>query len=105
MKWPNSTIYFVIVPKLYRTVCLGLDPARVKQAFKRPIHREPTLHDIFPKVPNAWYMTIIDAGAGYPNLKCDKNVFKYICMSVLQVQVQQNTFWSGAIRWHVPVKN
>ena len=46
------------------------DPARLGQALRRPILREPTLSDILPELTNAYYMTVIDASSGYNKLKC-----------------------------------
>ena len=38
----------------------------------RPIHMEPTLNDILPKLSNVKYLSLIDACSGYHNLKLDK---------------------------------
>ena len=37
----------------------------------RPIHRDPTLNNILPKLNNVKYMSIIDASLGYHNLQLD----------------------------------
>ena len=56
-EWCNS---FITVPKPNRKVCLCLAAARHNQALIKPIHREPILNDIHPKLTNTWHMTIID---------------------------------------------
>ena len=68
-KWCSS---FIIEPKPNGTVNLFLDPASLIQALIRPIHRGPTVNDIFPKVINMYYLTLIDASSGYHNLILDK---------------------------------
>ena len=41
-------------------------------ALIRPMHRGPTVNDIFPKLLNAQYLTLIDASPAYHNFKLDK---------------------------------
>ena len=48
-KWCNI---FVLVPKSNGKVRLCSDLARLNQALIRPVHRESTLGDIFPKLNN-----------------------------------------------------
>ena len=68
-EWCNS---FVVVPKAKGKVRLCLDPACLNQALIRPIHREPTLNDILPKLKNVKYLFLTDASSGYHNLKLDE---------------------------------
>ena len=68
-EWCNS---FVLVPKPNGRVRLCLDPARLNQVLIRPVHRRPTLNDIFPKLNNVKYFSLIDARSGYHNLKFDE---------------------------------
>ena len=44
VEWYNS---FGLVPKPNRKVRLCLEPVRLNQVFIQPVHREPTLSDIF----------------------------------------------------------
>ena len=46
-------------------------PARLNQALIRPIHRNPTLNNILPRLNNVKYISIIDASLGYHNLQLD----------------------------------
>ena len=69
LEWCNS---FVLVPKTNGKVRLCLDPVQLNQALIRPVHWGPTLNDILPKLNNVQYMSIINASAGYHNLKLDK---------------------------------
>ena len=75
-EWCNS---FVLVPKAKGRVRLCLDPVCLNQALIRPIHRGPTLHDIFPKLNNAKYLSLIDGSSGYHNLKLDE-ISSYLTM-------------------------
>ena len=52
-EWYNS---FVLVPKSNGRVRLCLDPAGLNQALTRPVHRGPTLNDIFPNLNNTKYL-------------------------------------------------
>ena len=67
-EWCNS---FVLVPKANGKVRLCLDPVRLNQVLIRPIHRDPTLNIILPKLNNIKYISIIDANLGYHNLQLD----------------------------------
>ena len=51
---------------------LCLDPARLNQALIQPVYRGPIVKNIFPKLTNAKYMTIIDMSSGYYNTKLYK---------------------------------
>ena len=66
VEWYNS---FVLVPKVNGKVRLCLDLARLNQVLIRPVHRGPTLNDIFPKLNNVKYLSLIDASSGYQNIK------------------------------------
>ena len=68
VEWCNS---FVLVCKVNGKVRLCLDPARLNQALIRPVHRDPTLNDILPRLNNVKYMSIIEASSGYHNLQLD----------------------------------
>ena len=68
-EWCKS---FVLVPKSNGKVRLCLDPAQLNQALIRPVHRGLTLNDILPRLNNIQYMSILDTGSGYHNLKLDK---------------------------------
>ena len=63
---------FALVTKLNGKVRLCLVPARLNQVLIRPVHRGPTLNDIFTKLNNAQYLSLIDASSGFWNLKQDK---------------------------------
>ena len=67
-EWCNS---FVLVPKANGKVRLCLDPTCLNQALIRPIHRGPTLNDIFPMLNNVKYLSLIEASSEYHNLKLD----------------------------------
>ena len=68
-KWCNS---FLVVPKANCKVRLHLDPAQLKQALIRPVHRGPMLKDILPKRNNIQYLSLIDASSEYQNLQLDE---------------------------------
>ena len=68
VEWCNS---FLLVPKPNGKDRLCLDLAWLNQALIRPIHRDPTLNDILPKLNNVTYMSIIDANLGNHNLQLD----------------------------------
>ena len=59
----------MLVPKANGKVRLCLGPARLNQVLIRPVHRGPTLHDIFPKLNNVKYLPLIDESCSYHNLK------------------------------------
>ena len=62
---------FVLVPKANGKVRLCLDPAQLNQALIRPVHWDPTLNNILPKLSNVQYMPIIDTSLGFHNLWLD----------------------------------
>ena len=66
--WCNS---FILVPKSNGKVRLCLDLTRLNQVLIRPVHRGPTCNDIFPKLNNVKYLSLIDVSSGYDNLKLD----------------------------------
>ena len=49
-----------------------MDPARLNKALIRPVHRNPILNDTLPRLATVKYLTLINAGLGYHNLKLDK---------------------------------
>ena len=53
-------------------VRLCLDPVRLNEALKQPVHRVPTLSYIFPKLSNAKYLSFIDACSRYHSLRFDE---------------------------------
>ena len=69
MEWYNS---FVLIPKPNSIVRMCLDPARLNQVHIKPIHKGPTLNDIFPKLNNVKNLSLIDVSSGYHNLKLDQ---------------------------------
>ena len=56
-EWYNS---FILISKPNGKVRLCLDLARLNQALIRPVHRGPTLNDIFPKLNNEKYFSLIE---------------------------------------------
>ena len=68
-KWCNS---FVIVHRLKGMVHLCLNPAQLNKALTRPIHRGPTINNIFPTLSNQHYLTLIDASSGYHILNLNR---------------------------------
>ena len=69
VEWCNS---FVLVSKPTGKVRLCLDPARPNQALIRLGHRGPILSDIFLKLNNTQYLSLLDVNSGYKNLKLDE---------------------------------
>ena len=63
---------FVLVPRSNGKVRLCLDPVRLNKAPIQPVHRGPTLNDIFLKLNNVKYLPVIDTGSGYHNFKLDE---------------------------------
>ena len=57
---------FFIAPKPNNTVCLCLDPVLCNQAFTIPVHGEPIINDILPKLTNVCYMTLIGTNTDQP---------------------------------------
>ena len=70
-EWCNS---FVSVPKPNGTVHLCIDPARLTQALIRLVHRGPAVNDMFLRLTNVQYVTLIDANSGHLKLKLNKKV-------------------------------
>ena len=64
----------MVVLKVNGEIILCLDLAKFNKALIRPVHRGPTLIDILPRVvgTNTKYLTLINAGSYYHNLKQDK---------------------------------
>ena len=56
-KWCNS---FVIAPKPKGTIYLSLEPERLTQAIIGLVYMGPTTSDIFSKLANACFLTLID---------------------------------------------
>ena len=61
-----------LIAKHNGKVRLYFDSARLNQILARPVHRGPTLNDIFPKLNNVKYLSPIDASFGYHNFKVDE---------------------------------
>ena len=68
-EWCNS---FVLVLKPNGKVRLSLDPVRLNHALTGPVHRGPVLNDIFPKLNDAKYLSLIDVSSGYHKLTLDE---------------------------------
>ena len=68
----ESCYSFVLVLKPNKKVKLCLDPVRLNQALLWLVHRRFTLNDIFSKLNNVKYLSLIDANSRYQNLKLDK---------------------------------
>ena len=60
------------MPKLNGKVRLCLTLARLNQVLIRAVHRGPTLNDIFPKLNEEQYLSLIDVSSGYHKLKLDE---------------------------------
>ena len=45
---------------------------RLNEALITPVHRGPTLNDSLPKLNNAQFLSLIDAGSGYHKLKLNE---------------------------------
>ena len=65
-------------------VRLCMDPVRLNQALIGPVHRGPMLNDIFLKLNNPKYLSIIDTNSGHPILKLDK-ISSYLTTFACQV--------------------
>ena len=77
-KWCNS---FVLVQKPNRKVRLCLDSVTLNQVFITLVYKGPTLNDIFPKLNNAKYLSLVAASSGYHNLKLDESSYltTFVC--------------------------
>ena len=71
-KWCNG---FVIVSKPNGAVHLCINPTQFNQASVRSLHIGQTINDIFPKLTNVHYLTLINVSSDYHNLKLNKNHF------------------------------
>ena len=71
LEWCNS---FILVPKAKSKVRVCLDLAKLIQVLIRPVHRAPTLNDIFLKLNNVKYLSLIDVSSGYHNIKLDNRL-------------------------------
>ena len=69
VEWCNS---FVLILKPNGKVRLCVDLAKLNQALIRPVQRGHTLSDIFQKLNNVKYPSLIDVSSGYHNLKLDE---------------------------------
>ena len=66
--------------------CPCLYPTQLNQAVIIPVHKEPTINEILPKLTNLCYMTLKDSTSGYHNHKPYKKfLLKHICISIWQV--------------------
>ena len=68
MEWCDS---FILIPKADGKVRLSLDLIRLNQTLIRPVHRGTALNDIFLKLKNVKYSSLIDVSSGYHNPKLD----------------------------------
>ena len=60
-----------------------MDPLRLNQTLLTPVHREPSINGILPKLTDTYYMTLIDTGSGYHKQKLiKKNHLIYSCQHV-----------------------
>ena len=87
----------MLVPKANSKVRLCLDPALCNQALIRPVHRDPTLNDILPRLNNVQYISIINASSGYHNLKLDKQSLYLTPFSCLFGRYQYKHLPFGAV--------
>ena len=71
MKQWNGAIPLSSYPNLTTKDRLCLDLARLNQVLMTPMYRGPTLNDIFLKLNDANYLSLIDASSDYHNLKLD----------------------------------
>ena len=63
---------FVLIPKPNAKVRICLDLAKLNQVFIRPVHRGPTLTNIFPKLNNEKCLSLTCTSSGCHNLKFDE---------------------------------
>ena len=80
-EWCNS---FVSVQKPNGKVRLCLDPARLNQELIRLVHMEPILNEIFPKLNNVQYLSLIDASSWVPQHETRQEIIipHHICMPI-----------------------
>ena len=64
-----NSLIFILKPNGKVRLCL--DPARLNQALIRPVHRGPTLIDIFPKLNNVKYLSLTHVSSQCHNFKLD----------------------------------
>ena len=70
----------MLVPILNGTIQVCLNLTRLNKALIRQVHRGPTVSDIFSKLKNECYLTLIDGSSGYPKPKLDKKCLpKFSC--------------------------
>ena len=69
VEWWNSS---VLAPNPNGKARLCLDHVRLNQVLIRPVHWWPTLNDIFPKLNNVKYLSLIDESSSYHKLKLDE---------------------------------
>ena len=69
----TSELYssFALVSNTNGKARLCLDLARLNKALIRPVHRDPTLNAILPRLAGVKYLTLINASLGHHNLKSD----------------------------------
>ena len=68
-EWCNN---FILAPNPNGKVRLCPDPVTLNQALIRLVHRGPTLNDIFPKLNNAIYISVMNVSSGHHNLKLNE---------------------------------
>ena len=68
-EWCNS---FILVPKVNSNVRPSLDLASLNMVLIRPVHRDPTLNDILPRLAGMKCLTLTDVSSGYHNLKLNE---------------------------------
>ena len=100
VEWCNS---FVLVSELSGKVRLCLGPARLNQTVIRPVHRDPTVKDIFPKLTHVKYLTYICLfWVPQPEAQWKMILFNYIFVSVWHIHMQAINFCISFSRCHVP---
>ena len=100
VEWCNS---FLLVPKPNGKVRLCLDPVRFNQELIQPVHKDPTLRDMFPKLTNAKYSSYIDSSSGYQCLRIDKQS-SYLTTFTCQIKIQMTAIQISPSRQHVSEK-
>ena len=63
---------FLLAPKPNGKVRSCLNQVMLNQAPLLIVHMGPTINDIFPKLTNVKYVTIIDVSSGYHKVKLGK---------------------------------